>query len=44
MNHNLTDFLKQAKRFIGKVPFTFVINFPLKYDITSKPFPGNNND
>jgi uncharacterized membrane protein YkvA (DUF1232 family) len=22
MNHNLTDFLKQAKRFIGKVPFT----------------------
>lgn len=22
MNHNLTDFLKQTKRFIGKVPFT----------------------
>jgi uncharacterized membrane protein YkvA (DUF1232 family) len=22
MNHNLTDFLKQVKRFIGKVPFT----------------------
>jgi uncharacterized membrane protein YkvA (DUF1232 family) len=21
MNHNLTNFLKQAKRFIGKVPF-----------------------